>query len=123
VVRRRQLAVGLLLVFLGAFAWRPTGSIRGGSLDEAEYASPGLGPAEAGTSSTSARARDVVATLVDLAVRGTFAWSRCPRPSIDGLRVSPAQRVLGDPDIQPFELFVLAGSSARTGTSTCGCSR
>ncbi|MBI2158286.1 MAG: DUF2207 domain-containing protein, partial [Candidatus Rokubacteria bacterium] len=76
-----------------------------------EYAPPeGLIPAEAGALvDERAEPRDVIATLVDLAVRGYLKIE--PVPATFGqsdflfTRLKP---VVGDPDLKPFELVVLA---------------
>jgi len=76
-----------------------------------EYAPPErLAPAEAGTLvDERAEPRDVIATLVDLAVRGYLKIEQVRRaddePDFLFRRLRP---ILGDPDVRPFELFVLA---------------
>jgi uncharacterized membrane protein YgcG len=102
----------LLALALGFVAWRRYG--RDPVIDlsvKPEYAPPeGLAPAEAGILlSERAHPSDVIATLVDLAVRGYMRIE--PVTQADGTpdflfrRLKP---VMGDPAIRPFELFVLA---------------
>ncbi len=76
-----------------------------------EYAPPeDLAPAEAGTLlDERAHPRDVIATMVDLAVRGYLRIEQVTRadgePDFLFRRLRP---VMGDPAVRPFELFVLA---------------
>lgn len=101
-----------LAVALGLLAWRWYGRDPDTSLSvKPEYAPPGdLAPAEAGVLlSERAQPRDVVATVVDLAVRGYLHIEPVTRADqeTDYLfrRLKP---VVGDPSLRPFELFLLA---------------
>jgi uncharacterized membrane protein YgcG len=106
--------VGLpvLTLVLGLLAWRRYGRdpMTGLSI-KPEYQPPAdLSPAEAGALvSERAHPSDVVATLVDLAVRGYMQIEPVTRaddePDFLFRRLRP---ILGDPEIRPFELFVLA---------------
>jgi hypothetical protein len=71
---------------------------------------PGLAPAEAGALlSERAQPSDVVATLVDLAVRGYLRIEPLTRADGDpDYLIRRLKPILGDPAIRPFELFVLA---------------
>src|SRR5205085_4199438 len=96
----------------GVLAWRWYGRDPATRLAvRPEYQPPeGLAPAEAGALlSERASARDVVATIVDLAVRGYLRIERVVRadeePDFLLRRLRP---ILGDPAIRSFELFVLA---------------
>jgi hypothetical protein len=107
-------AIGLpvLTLALGFLAWWRYGRDPATSLSiKPEYQPPhGLAPAEAGALlSERAQPSDVVATLVDLAVRGYLRIEPVTRADGDPdyllRRLKP---ILGDPSIRPFELFVLA---------------
>lgn len=106
------LGLPLLALALGLVAWRSYGRDPATNLSiKPEYAPPPeLAPAEAGVLvSERAHPSDVIATIVDLAVRGYMRIE--PVTQADGTpdflfrRLKP---ILGDPDIRPFELFVLA---------------
>ncbi len=106
------LGLPALALALGLLAWRRYGRDPVTNLSiKPEYAPPtDLSPAEAGVLvSERAQPSDVVATLVDLAVRGYMRIE--PVTQADGdpdflfRRLKP---ILGDPGIRPFELFVLA---------------
>ena len=106
------LGLPALALALGFCAWRWYGRDPGPRRSiKPEYAPPGdLAPAEAGVLvSERADASDVIATLVDLAVRGYMRIEPVTRadgePDFLFRRLKP---ILGDPDIRPFELFVLA---------------
>lgn len=69
---------------------------------------PGMLPAEAGALvDERAEPRDVIATIVDLGVRGYLQVEPVPDDEADFVfrRLRP---ILGDPDLKPLELFVLA---------------
>jgi hypothetical protein len=96
----------------GAFVWQAFGRDPASNRSiKPEYEPPmGLMPAEAGVLvDDRADPRDVIATMVDLAVRGYLQIE--PITTAFGeadfmfKRLKP---VVGDPDLQPFELFVLA---------------
>ena len=102
------LGLPVLALGLGVLAWRRYGRdpLRRVSV-KPEYAPPAdLAPAEAGVLvSERSQPRDVVATLVDLAVRGYLRID----PVGDGdFLFSRLRPIMGDPAIRPFELFVLA---------------
>jgi len=106
------LALPLLAAALGGLAWWRWGrdpAVRRSI--KPEYAPPdGLAPALAGALlDERAEPRDVIATLVDLAVRGYLRIEQVTRadgePDFMFRRLKP---ILGDPDIRPFELVVLA---------------
>lgn len=102
-----------LIACLGVFlAWRTYGVDPAvGQSVKPEYAPPpGLGPAEAGTlADEHAEPRDVVATLIDLAVRGYLRVEQVSTAFDEtDYAFRRLKRVLGDPDIRPLELFVLA---------------
>jgi hypothetical protein len=120
--RRRQLAwlladywpLGLPLVVaaLGMVVWARYGRDPGINRSiKPEYAPPPeLAPAEAGALlDERAHPRDVIATLVDLAVRGYIRIEQVTRADDEAdflfRRLKP---VMGDPAVRPFELFVLA---------------
>lgn len=104
-----------LLVFTGCFlAWRRFGRDPLGERSvKVEYEPPaGLRPGEAGTLvDESVHPRDVVATVVDLAVRGHVHIKQVQGTALSGeadyLFTLP-KPWLGDPDIAPFEVIVLA---------------
>jgi hypothetical protein len=106
------LALPALAFVWGAFVWQAFGRDPASNRSiKPEYEPPGgLMPAEAGVLvDDRADPRDVIATVVDLAVRGylqiepiTTAFGE---PDFMFKRLKP---VVGDPDLQPFELFVLA---------------
>jgi hypothetical protein len=106
-------ALGLpfLALALGVFAWRSNGRDAGTRrATTPEYAPPDdLAPAEAGVLvSERAHPSDVVATIVDLAVRGYMRIEPVARaddePDFLLRRLKP---IAGDPAIRPFELYVL----------------
>ena len=106
------LGLPFLALALGLFAWRSYGRDPGTRRSiKPEYAPPDdLAPAEAGVLvSERAHPSDVVATIVDLAVRGYMRIEPVTRaddePDFLLRRLKP---ILGDPAIRPFELFVLA---------------
>jgi hypothetical protein len=106
------LGLPFLALALGVFVWRSYGRDPGTRRSiKPEYAPPDdLAPAEAGVLvSERAHPSDVVATLVDLAVRGYIRIEPITRvddePDFLFRRLKP---ILGDPAIRPFELFVLA---------------
>ncbi len=104
-----------LVVFAGCFlAWRRVGRDPLGEQSvKVEYEPPaGLRPGEAGTLvDETVHPRDVVATVVDLAVRGHLHIKQVPGTALlgeaDYLFTLP-KPWLGDPDIAPFEVIVLA---------------
>jgi uncharacterized membrane protein YgcG len=106
------LGLPLLTLALGWVAWRRYGRDPAVSRSiKPEYAPPAsMIPAEAGALvDEHAEPRDVVATLVDLAVRGYMRIERVTRAD-DGAdylfrRLKP---IAGDASIRPFELLVLA---------------
>ncbi len=102
----------LLALALGFLAWWTYGRDPPTDLSiKPEYAPPeSLAPAEAGTLlDERAHPRDVIATLVDLAIRGYIRIEQVSRvddePDFLFRRLKP---VMGDPAVRPFELFVLA---------------
>lgn len=104
-----------LLVLAGCFvAWRRLGRdpLGGGSV-KPEYEPPsGLGPGEAGALVDEVvHPRDIVATVVDLAVRGHVHIAQVPGTGLlgeaDYLFTLP-KPWLGEPDLAPFEVIVLA---------------
>ncbi|MBI3625202.1 MAG: DUF2207 domain-containing protein [Candidatus Rokubacteria bacterium] len=104
-----------LLVFAGCFlAWGRLGRdpLSGESV-KVEYEPPAaLRPGEAGTLvDETVHPRDVVATVVDLAVRGHLHIKQVPATALlgepDYLFTLP-KPWLGEPDIAPFEVIVLA---------------
>jgi uncharacterized membrane protein YgcG len=106
------LGLPLLTLALGLVAWRRYGRDPAVSRSiKPEYAPPsGMIPAEAGALvDERAEPRDVIATLVDLAVRGYMRVERVTRADegADYLfrRLKP---IAGDASIRPFELLVLA---------------
>jgi hypothetical protein len=106
------LGLPALALALGFVAWRWYGRDVGPRRSIVpEYEPPrDLAPAEAGVLvSERADASDVIATLVDLAVRGYMRIEPVARadgePDFLFRRLKP---ILGDPDVRPFELFVLA---------------
>jgi hypothetical protein len=105
------LGLPFLALALAVFAWRSYGRDPGSRRSiKPEYAPPDdLAPAEAGVLvSERAHPSDVVATIVDLAVRGYMRIEPVTRaddePDFLFRRLKP---ILGDPAIRPFELFVL----------------
>src|SRR6185503_19589341 len=101
-----------IAVAWGVFVWRSYGRDPGTRRSiKPEYAPPDdLAPAEAGVLvSERAHPSDVVATIVDLAVRGYMRIEPVTRPDDEPeflfRRLKP---IVGDPAIRPFELFVLA---------------
>jgi len=104
-----------LLVFAGCFlAWRRFGR---DPLSEQsvkpEYEPPaGLRPGEAGTLvDETVHPRDVVATVVDLAVRGHLHIKQVPGTALLGeadYLFTLSKPWLGEPDLAPFEVIVLA---------------
>jgi hypothetical protein len=101
-----------LALAAGLLVWRRSG--RDPSVNRSvtpQYAPPpDLAPAEAGTLiDERVHPRDIIATLVDLAVRGYIEIEQVTRaddePDFLFRRLKP---VLGDPGVKPFELFVLA---------------
>ena len=106
------LALPALALFWGGFVWWAFGRDPVGNRSvKPEYAPPAdLIPAEAGALvDERAHPRDVIATVVDLAVRGylqiepiTTAFGQA---DFMFKRLKP---VGGDPDLRPFELYVLA---------------
>ena len=106
------LGLPLLTLVLGLVAWRRYGRDPVVDLSiKPEYTPPpGLSPAEAGALvDERVEPRDVVATLVDLAVRGYMRVEEVQRADgeTDFLfrRLKP---IMGDPEIRPFELLVLS---------------
>src|SRR5207249_6479038 len=106
------LSLPLLALVWGGFVWWAFGRDPGSKPSvKPEYAPPpDLIPAEAGALvDERAHPRDVIATVVDLAVRGYLEIE--PITTAFGeadfmfKRLKP---VTGDPDLRPFELFVLA---------------
>jgi len=102
---------GLTLVAVGLLWWaygRDPGANRSVAV---EYEPPpGIRPAEAGALvDERAEPRDVIATLIDLAARGYVRIERITtafdEPDFMFRRLKP---VLGDPDLAPLELFILA---------------
>lgn len=106
------LALPGLTLALGWVAWRRYGRDPGtGRSIKPEYAPPPeLSVAEAGALvDERVEPRDVVATLVDLAVRGYLRIEEVARA--DGERDFLFRRlkpIMGDPTVRPFELLVLA---------------
>ena len=106
------LALPLLALVWGGFVWSAFGRDPGGTRSvKPEYAPPaGLLPAQAGVLvDERAHMRDVVATIVDLAVRGYLSIE--PVTTAFGAQDFMFKRlkpVGGDPDLKDFELFVLA---------------
>jgi len=106
--------LGLPLVALvwGGFVWWAFGRDPGGRRSvKPEYEPPAdLIPAEAGAlMDERAHPRDVIATVVDLAVRGYLSIE--PITTAFGAQDFMFKRlkeVAGDPDLEEFELFVLA---------------
>jgi len=106
--------LGLPLVALvwGGFVWWAFGRDPGGTRSvKPEYEPPvDLIPAEAGAlMDERAHPRDVIATVVDLAVRGYLSIE--PITTAFGAQDFMFKRqkpVAGDPDLKEFELFVLA---------------
>jgi len=106
------LALPALALVWGGFVWWAFGRDPGSNRSvKPEYAPPAdVIPAEAGALvEERAHPRDVIATVVDLAVRGylqiepiTTAFGT---PDFMFKRLKP---VGGDPDLKPFELYVLA---------------
>ncbi|HZN49665.1 MAG TPA: DUF2207 domain-containing protein [Methylomirabilota bacterium] len=106
------LALPALALVWGAFVWSAFGRDPGAKQSvKPEYEPPtDLIPAQAGTIvDDRAHPRDVIATVVDLAVRGyleiepiTTAFGE---PDFMFKRLKP---VAGDPDLKMFELYVLA---------------
>jgi hypothetical protein len=106
------LGLPLLALAWGGFVWWAFGRDPGSKPSvKPEYAPPpDLIPAEAGALvDERAHPRDVIATVVDLAVRGYLEIEPITTAFGDAdfmfKRLKP---VAGDPDLRPFELFVLA---------------
>ena len=106
------LGLPLLALLAGWLAWWAYGRDPGAKRSvKPEYEPPlGLLPAEAGALvDEKAEPREVLATIVDLAVRGYFKIEQITtlagRSDFVFHRLKP---IAGDPALKPFELFVLA---------------
>jgi Predicted membrane protein (DUF2207) N-terminal domain/Predicted membrane protein (DUF2207) C-terminal domain len=106
------LALPVLALIWGGFVWSAFGRDPGAKRSvKPEYAPPAdLIPAQAGVLlDERAHTRDVVATIVDLAVRGYLSIE--PVTTAFGApdyMFKQLKAVGGDPDLKDFELFVLA---------------
>ena len=104
------LGLPLLAFVWGGLVWWAYGRdpAAGRSVKPEYEPPPGLAPAEAGALvDEHAEPRDVIATIVDLGVRGYLRIEPVPGDESDFMftRLKP---IAGDPDLEPLELFVLA---------------
>lgn len=111
---QRWFALPLVVLAGCFFAWRRFGRdpLREQTVKPEYEPPPGLRPGEAGTLVDEvAHPRDVVATVVDLAVRGHVHIKQVPGTALLGETdyvFTLPKPWLGDPDIAPFEVIVLA---------------
>lgn len=109
---QRWFALPLVVFALCLVAWQSFGRdpVRGRSI-KPEYEPPrGLRPGEAGSLMDEVvHPRDVVATVVDLAVRGHLTIEQVPAaPGNHDYLLKLSKPWLGDPDFAPFEVILLA---------------